>query len=109
MRPLPTVWLIAIARHHFPIFLDFGAGRKSSIVGVWAAPGGRETLPKGVSGAHRAAQTPKMADIQSLNIFRISYQATSAATLPIVLFAWVVAKSELRKQKKRQNPSCAPA
>ena len=35
------------AQRHFSIFLDFWAGRKSSMLGVWAAPGGRETLPKG--------------------------------------------------------------
>ena len=50
-------------------------GRKSVILGVWAAPGAPETLPKGgglrpppfgrVSGAPGAAQTPKMADLRS--------------------------------------------
>ncbi len=51
-------------------------GRKSAILGVWAAPGARETLPKGgglrpppfgrVSGAPGFIQTPKMADFKSL-------------------------------------------
>jgi hypothetical protein len=50
--------------------------RKSVILGVWAAPGAPETLPKGrgrspppsgmVSGAPGAAQTPKMTDFRSL-------------------------------------------
>ncbi len=50
--------------------------RKSVILGVWAAPGASETLPKGVglrpppfarvSGAPGAAQTPKMTDLRFL-------------------------------------------
>ena len=49
-------------------------GRKSVILGVWAALGAPETLPKGgelrpppfarVSGAPGAAQTPKMTDFR---------------------------------------------
>ncbi len=30
---------LAIARHHFPVFLDFGAGRKSLILGVRGSGG----------------------------------------------------------------------
>ena len=51
-------------------------GRNSVILGVWAAPGAPETLPKGggprpppfarVSGAPGAAQTPKMTNFRSL-------------------------------------------
>ncbi len=54
---------------------------KSVIVGVWVAPGALETLQEGggrstppfarVSGAPGAAQTPKMADFQSLKDSRI--------------------------------------
>ncbi len=51
-------------------------GRKSVILGVWAAPGARETIPLGgglrpppfgrVSRAAGAAQIPKMTDFRSL-------------------------------------------
>ena len=50
--------------------------RESVILGVWAAPGARETIPKGgglgpppfgrVSRAPGAAQTNKMSDFRSL-------------------------------------------
>ena len=60
-----------------PVFLiyDFLADRRSSILGVRAAPGGRETFKKGggrspppfwkVSRQPGAAQTPKINDIRS--------------------------------------------
>ncbi len=38
--------MLGLAQRHFPIFLDFWAGRKSSILGILAAPGDWETLPK---------------------------------------------------------------
>ncbi len=54
---------------------------QSAILGVWAAPGARETLQKGggeaphlfwrVSKALGAAQTPKMTDFQSLKHSKI--------------------------------------
>ncbi len=54
----------------------FVKGRKSAILGVWAAPRAQDTLPKAgelrpppfgrVSGAPVAAQTPKMTDFRSL-------------------------------------------
>ena len=60
---------------NFHLFKD----RKSVILGVWAAPGAPETLPKGgglrpppfarVAGAAGASQTPKMADFRSLRLF----------------------------------------
>jgi hypothetical protein len=55
---------------------SFVKGWKSAILGVWAAPGARETLAKGwgrspppfgrVSGAPGAAQTLKMTDFRPL-------------------------------------------
>ena len=56
---------------------DFLTDRKSSILGVWAPPGGRENLPKGgrgrsplsfwkVSRPPGAAQTPKIDDLRSV-------------------------------------------
>jgi hypothetical protein len=53
----------------------FFGGRKSAILGVWAAPAAPGTLPKGgglrpppfgrVPGAAGAAQTPNMTDFRS--------------------------------------------
>jgi hypothetical protein len=55
--------------------------RRSVILGVWAAPGAPEPLPKGgglrppplagVSEAPKAAQSPKITDFLSLQCFRI--------------------------------------
>ncbi len=52
----------------------FGAGRKSSILGVWAAVAAPNTIPEGeglrpppfgmVWGAAGAAQTPKIVDLR---------------------------------------------
>ncbi len=42
----------------FPIFLDFWASRRSSILGVWAARG-RETLPKGGKSVSRPPGPPR--------------------------------------------------
>jgi hypothetical protein len=42
---------LAIAQHHFSIFLYFWAGRNSSVLGARAAPGGLETLQKAGGGA----------------------------------------------------------
>ncbi len=62
---------------NFQFFKD----RKYVILGVWAAPGARETIPLGgglrpppfarVSGAPGAAQTPKMTDFRPLNNYNI--------------------------------------
>ena len=60
-----------------PRFLiyDFLTDRRSSILGVWSPPGGRETFQKGggrrphfwkVSRPPGAAQTPKIDDLQSV-------------------------------------------
>ena len=58
--------------------LELLKGRRSIILGVWAAPGAPETLPKGgglrpppfarvpgAPGAPRAAQTPNVTDFRS--------------------------------------------
>ncbi len=69
-RVLQTV---AVLWHgNFDLFSD----RKSVILGIWAAPGALEILPKGggrsappfgrVFGAPGAAQTPKVTDLLSL-------------------------------------------
>ncbi len=70
--------------------MKFVKGRKSVILGVWAAPGAPETLPKGgglrpppfarVSRGPGAAQTPKMTDFRSLRIFKFYSYVQNAAT-----------------------------
>ena len=74
--------------------LKFVNGRKSVILGVWAAPGAPETLPKGggrspppfwrVYKAPGATQTPKMADLRPLKKVKIPCQ--SAALVYFVAF-----------------------
>jgi hypothetical protein len=61
--------------------LKFVKGRKSVILGVWAAPWAPETLPKGgglrpppfawVCGVPGAAQTRKMTDFRFVKNFKI--------------------------------------
>jgi hypothetical protein len=56
--PLEVAERLGTAQRHFLICLDVWAGRKSLVLGVWAASGGREILPKGGG----VAQTPKNGD-----------------------------------------------
>ena len=76
---------VAVLWHeNFNFFKD----RKSAILGVWAAPGAPETLPKGgglrpppfgrVSGALGAAQTPNMADLRPFTKFEITSQSAAS-------------------------------
>jgi hypothetical protein len=74
LRDFDLIWRALVlglgaAQRHFSMFMDCWAGRKSSMLGVWAAPGAREILPKGggrspppfgrVSRSPGAAQTPQ--------------------------------------------------
>ena len=69
------------------LIYDFLTDQKSSILGVWAAPGGRETFQKDgglrtppfwtVLGPPGAAQTPEIDDLRSVKKSYINYPSAT--------------------------------
>ena len=103
-----------LVRQHTPDFLihDFFTDRKSSIWGVWAAPGGRETLQKGgerspppfgkVSRPPGAAQTPQIDDFRPVKKSYIRNPGVGPSARPDVGFLVFAHRSSNGNKQQQQ-------